>query len=215
MVDYAPEMLEQGCLFVNFEARSAFAEKTAQRLRGDTISVTTPGGTAFVASVRGMKPMVFAGRSLKPGSVSSPPDIECAIGPVEGTAKGKLVIDGSIPLPGLGVIREPVHVQVEHGLIQSICGGEEADILRKKLASYADGRVYVIAEIGIGMNDMAALSGRMLEDEGAYGTMHIGIGNNLSYGGSCSTGVHIDMIMRSPTCKVDGAIVMKDGVVAE
>lgn len=87
-------------------------------------------------------------------------------------------------MPELGLIREPVRVHVEQGVIKTIEGGKEADILRAKLASFHDDRVYVIAEIGVGMNDMARLSGRMLEDEGAYGTMHIGIGNNLSYGGS-------------------------------
>ena len=51
----------------------------------------------------------------------------------------------------------------------------------------------------------------MLEDEGVLGTMHIGIGNNLSYGGSCDTPVHIDLIMKCPTCIVDGTCVMKDG----
>ena len=55
------------------------------------------------------------------------------------------------------------------------------------------------------------MSGRMLEDEGVLGTMHIGIGNNLSYGGTYSEIARIDLIMKNPTCVVDGHYVIKDG----
>lgn len=65
--------------------------------------------------------------------------------------------------------------------------------------------------MGFGLNPAASLSGRMLEDEGVYGTMHIGIGNNLAYGGSCNTPIHIDLIMKQPTCIVDDHYVYKDG----
>ena len=79
------------------------------------------------------------------------------------------------------------------------------------MASFRDERVYVVAEIGFGLNPAGRLSGRMLEDEGVLGTMHIGIGNNLSYGGTNNTPVHIDLILKEPTCIVDGTYIYKDG----
>jgi leucyl aminopeptidase (aminopeptidase T) len=76
-----------------------------------------------------------------------------------------------------------------------------------------DGRVFLVAEIGFGMNTGASISGRMLEDEGVFGTLHIGIGNNLSYGGDNATPIHIDLIMKKPTYIVDGKIIYQDGVI--
>jgi leucyl aminopeptidase (aminopeptidase T) len=51
----------------------------------------------------------------------------------------------------------------------------------------------------------------MMEDEGAYGTCHIGIGDNTSFDGTVKAASHIDLIMRKPTIKIDGKIIQKDG----
>lgn len=211
MADYSHQMLEQGCLFVDFEKTRTMVDETAKKIVGERITITTPAGTNFTTSIIGRKADVGYGMSLQKGEVSSPPDIECAVGPADNSAEGILVIDGSIPLPNLGLIEEPIFVTVEKGYITKIEGGKEADILRDTLASFHDERVYLVAEVGFGMNQGASLSGRMLEDEGVFGTIHIGIGNNLSYGGSCDTPIHIDMIMNCPTCTVDSKLVYKDG----
>jgi leucyl aminopeptidase (aminopeptidase T) len=144
---------------------------------------------------------------------ASPPDIETAVGPADNSAEGVLVIDGSIPLPGLGIIHEPITLKVSKGFITSIDGGEEAKLLEKSLRGMNDGRVFLVAEIGFGMNTGASISGRMLEDEGVFGTLHIGIGNNLSYGGDNATPIHIDLIMKKPTYIVDGKMIYQDGVI--
>lgn len=211
MADYSLDMLKKGPLFVDFEAQSVVVDDLTSRLVGEDIVIISPAGTDFKAKINGMETDTGLGRSLEKGEASSPPDIECAVGPVEGTSTGILIIDGSIPLPGVGVLDEPVKVTVENGLIKKIEGGIQAHIFAEKLAAFNDERAYMIAEIGVGLNPMASLSGRMLEDEAAYGTMHIGIGNNLSYGGKCATNVHIDMIMRRPSCSIDGKMIIKDG----
>jgi leucyl aminopeptidase (aminopeptidase T) len=109
------------------------------------------------------------------------------------------------------VVRKPVSLKVERGRITSISGGEEAKLLEKSLRNMDDPRVFLVGEIGFGLNTGASISGRMLEDEGVYGTMHIGIGNNLSYGGTNDTPIHIDLIMKNPTYAVDGRVICKDG----
>lgn len=211
MADYSEAMLEEGCLFVDFAQARALVEDTAKKILGKQCSITTPAGTNFTTSIEGRKAVSGFGMSPMAGMASSPPNIETAVGPVENSAEGVLIIDGSIPLPGLGVIREPIRINVEKGLIVSIEGGEEAKLLEKSLKAMNDDRVYVIAEVGFGMNTNASISGRMLEDEGVFGTMHIGIGNNLSYGGTNNTPIHIDLIMRRPTYIVDGKTIYRDG----
>ncbi len=211
MADYSVRMLEEGCLFVDFAKTRALVEDTAARITGSACTLTTSAGTSLTADIQGRKAVSGFGVADKPGMAASPPDIETAVGPNDGGADGTLVIDGSIPLPGLGVIREPITLTVAKGRITAITGGEEARVLEASLKAMNDPRVYQVGEIGFGMNTGASISGRMLEDEGVYGTMHIGIGNNLSYGGSNDTPIHIDLIMRSPTYTVDGRVICKDG----
>jgi len=68
-----------------------------------------------------------------------------------------------------------------------------------------------IAELGIGTNDQAILSGRVLEDEKVMGTVHIALGNNFGFGGTCQVPMHLDGILLSPTLTIDGQVVIKDG----
>lgn len=213
MADYSMPMLEAGCLFTDFAKAHALVDSTAVRIVGKRCTITTPAGTKFTTSIAGRKAVNGYGTANQRGMAASPPNIETAVGPVDNSAEGILVIDGSIPLPGLGVIKEPITVHVSKGYITSIEGGKEAKLLEKSFKDLNDDRVYLIAEVGFGMNTGASMSGRMLEDEGVFGTIHIGIGNNLSFGGNNATPIHIDMIMRKPTYTVDGRIVYKDGVI--
>lgn len=211
MADYSIQMLEAGCLFTDWDYVRKLVDTTAEKIVGSRLSITTPAGTNFHTSIEGRHADVGYGVSAQKGDASSPPDAECAVGPVDNSAVGTLVIDGSIPLPELGILEEPITLQVDKGYITDITGGREADILKSILEGFGDDRVYLVAEVGFGLNPAGRLSGRMLEDEGVLGTMHIGIGNNLSYGGSCDTPIHIDLIMKEPTCIVDGHYVYKDG----
>ena len=211
MADYSMEMLEEGCLFTDCGEICKIVDDLKTRIVGKELSITTPAGTNFHTSIEGRHADTGYGVSREKGEASSPPDAECAVGPADNSAEGVLVIDGSIPLPGIGLIETPITLKVEKGYITSIEGGKEADVLRETLAGFNDPRVYNAAEVGFGLNPAGKLSGRMLEDEGVMGTMHIGIGNNLAYGGTCNTPVHIDLIMKCPTCIIDGVCVMKDG----
>lgn len=211
MADYSLAMLEKGCLFVDFAKARALVEETAGKILGKACHLTTPAGTNLTAGIEGRKAISGFGLANQPGMAASPPDIETAVGPTDNSTEGTIVIDGSVPLPGLGMIKEPITLKVEKGRIVSISGGEEAKLLDKSLNDLNDPRVFLVGEIGFGMNTGASISGRMLEDEGVYGTMHIGIGNNLSYGGTNDTPIHIDLIMRKPTYTVDGRVICKDG----
>ena len=50
-----------------------------------------------------------------------------------------------------------------------------------------DPQVYNAAVLGVGLNPKCIMQGIMLEDEGVYGSVHIGIGTNISLvsGGLC------------------------------
>ena len=218
MADYTLDMLSKGPLLVDFEKQREVVFAVAKVLtEGKWVKMTAPGGTDIQFSIEGRRALAEPGMSVSAGETSSPPDIEAELAPVEGTANGRVVIDGSIPQPGIGVIRTPIEFIVKDGFITKIIGdSDQAEVLRKQLAASGNPNNYNIAELGIGLNPLATFSGSMLEDEGVYGSAHIGIGNNTAFpGGTLSADVHIDAMLRKPTIIIDGKPLLIGGELAE
>ena len=175
---------------------------------GKRVHLTAPNGTDMTLSIEGRHCISSTGLILNPGDFGNLPSGEAYLAPVEGTAKGVFVVDGSFA--GVGVVQEPLRLEVEDGYVTGISGGEEEKVLRGLLEPH--GRdAYNIAELGIGTNDAAQISGILLEDEKVAGTVHIALGNNASMGGSVTVPVHLDGVIKGPTLDIDDRTIMKDG----
>lgn len=83
---------------------------------------------------------------------------------------------------------------------------------RGAMAECRDQNVYNIAQLSIGLNPYCRVQGVMLEDEGAYGTCHVGIGTSTLLGGTVKTALHYDALLWHPTIEIDGQVLMKDGI---
>ena len=57
--------------------------------------------------------------------------------------------------------------------------------------------------MGIGLNPKCSFCGIMLEDEGVFGSVHIGIGTNITLRGKIQAACHYDLIMTKPIIKVN------------
>lgn len=215
MVDYNMQMLEPGSsLDCNFVGIGEICTRIANTLTNKKICrITTAKGTDFTCSIEGIPPTPQYGRSFKPGQGSSPPDIECATCAVEGTANGIVYIDGSIPHPKLGLIHDEIKLIIKDGKIIDISGGKQAEILARLFKDFNDPAIYIVGEIGIGLNPKCTLSGSMLEDEGALGTVHIATGSNTTFGGKTTSAYHMDHVFKDPTLTVDGVYILKNGEV--
>ena len=99
-------------------------------------------------------------------------------------------------------------------MIVSISGGAEAKKLAADLKAKKDPMVYNIAEIGIGLNPKCRFTGFMLEDEGVFGSVHIGIGTNTTLGGTVKAACHYDLIMTNPTVVADERLILERGALA-
>jgi len=211
MGDYNEEMLARGGIEADFLSLKPAVQKVADLFsKSDTVHLTSPGGTDLHLDIRGRHGFCEPGFTHEPGGFVSPPNVEANVGPLEGTSHGTLVVDASISHPSLGLITEPIRITVEKGLVTAIEGGAQAAILRDLLAAIDDPGVYNIAELGIGLNPCARVSGSMMEDEGAYGTSHIGIGNNLDFEGHVDAKTHLDLIMHRSTMVLDGEYVLQE-----
>ena len=53
----------------------------------------------------------------------------------------------------------------------------------------------------------------ILEDEKIYGTVHIALGSNDTFGGTVAAGIHVDGIITRPELSLDGRVLVRDGKV--
>jgi leucyl aminopeptidase (aminopeptidase T) len=217
--------------------------KTLCDLYQDVVSVEikAPAGTELVIPVAGRKPFSDDGDFSLPGTGGNVPAGEVFISPVVGDGKdqgccGRIVYDGSMSVnAGCVAIKTPIVVDVVGGFITNISGGAEAQKLldtitqaeEEALAMGKDGRLSVedsllycrnarnIGELGIGLNPAATITGNMLEDEKAFRTCHIAIGEN--YDNDAHALIHLDGVIKNPTIDfvyTDGSRrrVLEDGV---
>lgn len=214
MTAFTERMMCEGGLFTDFRARRPVCMEMAARLTaGTNLRVTNPAGTDLFMSLEGVSGNSHACLLDGPG-FTAVPNIEANCSPAQGTTSGSLVVDGSIPYYGVGVIREPVFFTVEEGFVTAIEGGEQARFLSRLLAAQNDPWVYNVAQFAFGLNaDCVGFTGEMLNDEGVDGTIHVGIGTSANLGGSVSARTHFDAIIKSPTVWIDGEVVVRDGEV--
>jgi len=189
--------------YMNIKEQS---QKLAELLSsGSEVTLTTKIGSKLTFSIVGRKAHADTGDIRERGGFGNLPAGEAYIAPVEGETAGVAIIDGSIA--GFGLVNTPVEMVIQDGYVTEIRGGSESESLsgllkNKGLATRN------IAELGIGTNKKAILSGSIIE---VMGTAHIAIGDNHTFGGVVEAPLHIDGVIRKPTLAIDGKIVIKDG----
>jgi leucyl aminopeptidase (aminopeptidase T) len=211
MTAYTDEILSSPALLeTDFEAQSAVCRRLGDAFTaGESVRLTSPRGTDLRFSIAGRDTNVLT-NIPDPGQLAPVPDIEVNVVPVEGSAQGRVIADASVPYLGIGVLREPVVCTVGNGFITRIEGGDQARVIESALRSYDDPNCFNVAELGVGLNPNARLTGRMLDDEGVLGTIHLGIGTNYTLGGNIVAPMHYDLLMWQPTIEVDGKVVQRD-----
>ena len=176
--------------------------------KGKRVRLITKAGTNITLSIEGRRAYADTGIYTESGSFGNLPAGEAYIAPIEGTAEGIIVIDGS--MAGIGVLDKPIILRVEKGYVSEISEGRSANILENILNKYGK-EAKNIAELGIGTNDQAIITGFTLEDEKVMGTVHIAVGDNSSFSGKVEVNSHLDGIINKPTLFIDGEKIIDGG----
>ncbi|MHC1604616.1 MAG: aminopeptidase [Candidatus Methanofastidiosia archaeon] len=175
---------------------------------GTDVRVTSESGTDITFSIAKRDGFPDTGNYTIDGSCGNIPAGEAYIAPVEGSASGKVFFDGA--MASVGLVETPIEAVFEKGIAVKICGGPEAKKLEEILSSFGnDARN--LAELGIGTNNSAKITGNALEDEKVRGTIHLALGDNSTFGGKVSSPSHLDGIVMNPTLAVDGKTVIDKG----
>jgi leucyl aminopeptidase (aminopeptidase T) len=202
-------------LSADYQAIASITFRLKERLQDKRqVRITTPLGTDLTCSIAGRDIKEDTGLIHQPGQFGNLPAGECFVAPLEDSAEGVLVVDKSFPEL---VVKQPVRMIFEKGRVVAIEGGAEAKELLRRIEygeQLKDGEnCRVIAELGIGTNSKARLTGKLITDEKVMGTIHIAIGDNAAptYGGKNRAPIHIDGVVGQPTLVVDGETLIEEG----
>jgi leucyl aminopeptidase (aminopeptidase T) len=196
-------------------ARVMSADMAELRRRGGEVAerldaaseavITCPNGSDLHLDLQARVAIPDAGELTERGAFGNLPCGEGFIPPAGGW--GTLVIDGS--LAGIGLAADPVELVVEDGHLTSARGGQGMEFMELLTAHGDDGTN--VAELGIGTNEKAILTGNILEDEKILGTAHVAFGASAAIGGNVQVPVHLDCVVMKPTVELDGEPIVRAG----
>ena len=187
------EMMKRA-LNADFNKIKSINKKLIQKLKNNNqIRIKTKKGTDIEFQLKGRRWISDDGIYTKKGSFGNLPAGEIFIAPLEGKTNGKIICDASVG--GLGKVDKNIEINVKDGFIENIKGGKIARKFEKLLKTKLHRN---IAELGIGTNPKAKITGEVLEDEKAIGTCHIAFGNNKHFGGKVDVPFHVDFVIKNP-----------------
>jgi aminopeptidase len=174
---------------------------------GSEVRITCRHGSDLRLGLDGRLGIVDAGELSNRGAFGNLPCGEGFIAPLEGTAEGTLVVDGSIA--GVGLLDTPTSLTVRDGhLVET--DGPGGEKLMQLLTPHG-AEATNVAELGIGTNEEAMLTGNVLEDEKILGSAHVAFGASAAIGGTVQVPVHLDCVILEPTVEIDGEPIARGG----
>jgi len=189
----------------DFDAMAARSNAIAELLdRGNVAHVSCPRGSSLTLDLSGRSGISDDGDLRAPGAFGNLPCGEGFISPV--TGEGRVV---ATSLASLGLSEEPVTLTVHEGRLVSANDGLGPEFLERLQAHGEAGTN--LAELGVGTNERAKLTGLMLEDEKILGTIHVAFGASAGIGGNVSVPIHLDVVVLDASLDVDGRPVLEHG----
>ena len=173
--------------------------------RGTEARITCDHGSDLRLGLQGRHAIPDAGELHEPGAFGNLPCGEGFISPA--TADGILVVDGSIA--GVGLVPEPVRLTIRDGHLVEATGEAGSKLMELLTVHGPDGTN--VAELGIGTNSRAILTGNILEDEKIAGTAHVAFGASAAIGGTVQVPVHLDVVSLRPEVTIDDTPVTLEG----
>jgi len=198
------EMLAR-VMAVDFVTMARRSHAVAELLDGATSAhVSCPLGTDFELDLSGRAGLADDGDMTAPGSFGNLPAGEGFIAPRGG--EGTIFASSLAPL---GLSDQPAQLTVKAGHIVAAENGLGPEYLKRLQAHGELGTN--LAELGIGTNDRATLTGNVLEDEKILGTVHVAFGASAGIGGTVSVPIHLDVVVLDASLEIGGTAVLDGG----
>jgi leucyl aminopeptidase (aminopeptidase T) len=190
----------------DFDQMTRRSQRVAELLTdASEARVTCPRGTDFTLVLENREGLPDDGILTEPGSFGNLPCGEGFIAPLAG--EGRIVVAGTLASVGIG--DEPATLTVAGGQLVDAEGGLAPRFIELLRAHGEKGTN--LAELGVGTNERAQLTGEVLEDEKILGTVHVAFGASAGIGGTVTVPIHLDAVVLDATLDVGGRRVLDSG----
>jgi leucyl aminopeptidase (aminopeptidase T) len=191
------------CDFPTLQRRSA---ELARLLTDATQArITCPRGTDLTLDLSGREGIADDGDLSGDRAFGNLPCGEGFIAPLGGTGR---MVAGC--LAGIGLpAGEPPVLTIEDGRLTDATEPEGRQLMDRLTDAGELGTN--LAELGIGTNEKAGVTGNILEDEKILGTVHVAFGASAGIGGNVTVPVHLDCLILEPTLHIGETKVLDQG----
>lgn len=190
---------------VDFNTMAVRSRAVAKVLDRATVAhVSCPRGSDLTLDLTDRVGLPDDGDMKSPGTFGNLPCGEGFIAPLSGA--GTVVAESLAPL---GLSAEPATLVIDGGRIVEARDGQGPRFLELLRAHGELGTN--LAELGVGTNDKARLTGAVLEDEKILGTVHVAFGASAGIGGNVSVPIHLDVVVTAASLEIDGQPVLDEG----
>ncbi len=190
---------------IDLDTLAARANAVAELLtQGNAAQLTCPRGTRLQLDLSGRGGIADNGDLTARGAFGNLPCGEAYIAPM--TGEGQIIASSLAPL---GLSDQPATLTVRDGRIVTARDGLGPEYIT--LLQSHGSKATNLAELGVGTNDRATLTGNVLEDEKILGTVHIAFGASAAIGGTVSVPIHLDVVVTDASLVIDGRAVLESG----
>jgi aminopeptidase len=192
------EMINR-CLDIDYKKLRKDCNNISKKIsKSKLVKIVTKKGTDLIIEIPKDRPIKTDDGILdKKGTCTNLPAGEVYFAPKN--ANGKIVIDAS--MAGIGVLKSPLTLEIKNNFVIKISGRSLKKL--KSILNPLGKKAYMVAELGIGLNKKAKVTGIVLEDEKVLGTIHLALGNNASMGGKNKVAIHLDGVVKEPSLYID------------
>ncbi len=196
----------------------------ARLARAETLRIRSRHGTDLRMRVGGRPALAHRGVADEPGHFDFWGGAMVEIAPHEGSVEGVLVLGRSDQVFHLGrFVDEPVRLRVERGLVTSIEGGLDADLLRRYLDDHRDPDAYRVGHVAWGTDHRARWTAQLVQfpdagagnadAEGYLGSVQVELGCNDDqyFRGSIRSDVHLGLCLLDADLSLDDESVIEAG----
>jgi leucyl aminopeptidase (aminopeptidase T) len=191
---------------IDFDRMKSRSHAVAELLdKGGEAHITCPRGTDLTLDLKNRHGIADDGDLTAPGAFGNLPCGEGFIAPANG--------DGTLfarSIAAIGLAKgHPAKLTLTNGHLTDATEPEGEELLQI-LRAHGDAGTN-LAELGVGTNDRATLTGNVLEDEKILGTIHVAFGASIAIGGTVSVPIHLDCVVTEASLSIDGTNVLDEG----
>lgn len=151
MPNISKDMFEKGAITANYDEVEALTFKFTKLLNKAKKARIVKDGYTLEMRLDGREGIPSTGIYKNLGESGNLPSGEAYIAPLEDSANGEIIVDGS--MVGIGKLKDPLYIKIEDGKIAELMGkdSEKIGIL------FDNDRNRTVGELGIGTNHAARL----------------------------------------------------------